>query len=111
VAHELHRQRRKPLETFFSRQSITRVERTITEKVCALDARLQALAGSDTVVHIDHAFTALTGDIIGLVACGTSPGLLDDVDFSPSWYGSAFSFLLFFAAPCFSLAEADMSTT
>ncbi|KAL3483008.1 cytochrome P450 [Aspergillus germanicus] len=86
VPHELHRQRRKPLETFFSRQNITRVERTITEKVRALDARLQALAGSDTVVHIDHAFTALTGDIIGHVACGTSPGLLDDVDFSPSWH-------------------------
>jgi cytochrome P450 len=86
VPHELHRQRRKPLETFFSRQSITRVETTIADKIRALDERLQAVAGTDTVIHIDHAFTALTGDIIGHVACGMTPGLLDDAEFSPKWY-------------------------
>ena len=42
------------------------------------------------MVHIDHAFMALTGDIIGHVACGAHPGLVEDAGFSPSWYVSPF---------------------
>jgi hypothetical protein len=36
-------------------------------------------------VNLDHAFTALTGDIIGQVGCGSRLGLLEDEDFSPQW--------------------------
>lgn len=85
MPHDLHRQRRKPLETFFSRQGINRIEEIIAGEGRLLDSRLQALEGTKTVVHIDHAFTALTGDIIAHTACGTHPGLIEDVEFSPNW--------------------------
>ncbi|KAI9035564.1 cytochrome P450 [Aspergillus affinis] len=86
VPHELHRHRRRHLESFFSRKSITDFESTIIWKVRVLDQRLQSLAATKTVVHVDHAFMALTGDIIAHVTCGTTPRLLEDKDFSPAWH-------------------------
>lgn len=86
VGHDLHRHRRKHLESFFSRQGIGRVEDIIASEARLLCNRLQALDGTASVVHIDHAFTALTGDIISHVACGLSPKLMEDTDFSPDWY-------------------------
>ncbi|KAK8052037.1 hypothetical protein PG993_003422 [Apiospora rasikravindrae] len=86
VPHDLHRSRRKHLEPFFSRQGTTRVEHIITEEAEKLNARLLQLSGSGTIVHMDHALAAMTGDIIGFTTCGMQPNLVEDADFSPSWY-------------------------
>jgi hypothetical protein len=51
-----------------------------------LDARLLSLSGSGTVVHMDHALAAMTGDVIGYVSCGMHPDLVDEPNFTPSWY-------------------------
>jgi len=85
VSHDLHRQRRKHLESFFSRQGVTRVEGIIAGESRRLDERLTGLAGTGTVIRIDHAFTSLTGDLIGHIACGQRPGLIDGAEFSPGW--------------------------
>lgn len=85
MPHDLHRQRRKHLESFFSRQGVTRIEDIIAGEARHLDERLTNLAGTGTVIRIDHAFTALTGDLIAHVACGQRPGLIDDAEFSPGW--------------------------
>ena len=86
VPHDLHRQRRKHLDGFFSRQGINRTEGIVAGAARHLADRLQALEGTGTVIHIDHAFSALTGDVIGHVACGADPGLVKDANFSPEWY-------------------------
>ncbi|KAK2754360.1 hypothetical protein FQN54_007004 [Arachnomyces sp. PD_36] len=86
VPHGLHRQRRKHLEAFFSRQNIDCIEKVIADEAQLLDSRLQKFKGTGTAVHIDHAFTALTGDVIGRITCGTHPGFVEDVDFSPGWH-------------------------
>ena len=70
----------------FSRQNITRVEHIIVNEAWKLDARMRELGGSGTVVHLDHALTAMTGDVIGFVSCGMQPGLVEDAAFSPAWY-------------------------
>ncbi|KAI9368159.1 cytochrome P450 [Aspergillus egyptiacus] len=86
VSHDLHRQRRKHLETFFSKQNITRFEDIIVNKIQLLEDQLWRLKGTKSVVSVNDAFTALTGDIIGHVACGAHPGLVDDANFSPEWH-------------------------
>lgn len=86
VSHDLHRQRRKNIETFFSKQNVNRFEDIIVRKVQLLDDQFERLKGTGSIVHINHAFTALTGDIIGHVACGAHPGLVDDPHFSPGWH-------------------------
>ncbi|OTA98482.1 hypothetical protein M426DRAFT_258664 [Hypoxylon sp. CI-4A] len=86
VPHDLHRSRRKHLEPFFSRQGITRVEHIIASGAWKLDARLLGLSGSGTFIHMDHALAAMTGDVIGYISCGLQPGLIEEANFSPSWY-------------------------
>ncbi|KAK8080610.1 hypothetical protein PG997_008428 [Apiospora hydei] len=86
VPHDLHRSRRKHLEPFFSRQGTTRVEHIIKDEAQKLNARLLQLSGSGTIVHLDHAIAAMTGDIIGFTTCGMQPNLIEEANFSPSWY-------------------------
>lgn len=85
--HDLHRQRRKPLEPFFSRLGITRLEPTIAEVVGKLVGRFEALKGTRTVIRLDHAFTAFSGDIIGELCCENRKSFLDDPNFAPQWCG------------------------
>ncbi|KAK7956146.1 cytochrome P450 family protein [Apiospora aurea] len=86
VPHDLHRSRRKHLEPFFSRQGTTRVEHIIKDEAQKLTGRLLRLSGSGTIVHLDHAIAAMTGDIIGFTTCGMQPNLIEEPNFSPSWY-------------------------
>jgi cytochrome P450 len=52
--HDLHRRRRKPLEPFFSRLGITRMEEMIISEAKLLSDRLEAMKGSKTVIRLDH---------------------------------------------------------
>jgi cytochrome P450 len=86
VDHDLHRRRRKPLEPLFSRQGVTRIEPMLAELVVTLFGRLQECKGTGRVVRLDHAFSALAGDVISGV-CVDNPqmSLLRDPNFSPHW--------------------------
>ncbi|KAI1258583.1 putative benzoate 4-monooxygenase cytochrome P450 [Xylariaceae sp. FL1019] len=84
--HELHAMRRKPLEKFLSRQNVQRLQSVIHEEVRVLDRKVAAAKGSGVPVRLDHAFTSFTGDIVGEIACGESPQLLNAPDFTPAWY-------------------------
>ena len=83
--HELHRKRRKPLEPFFSRQGIDRIEPFIAEEVKKMDIRLQNLKGSDRVIRLDHVFSAFAGDVIGKICCESPTNFIEDPDFAPHW--------------------------
>jgi hypothetical protein len=53
-----------------------------------LEERLKKLAGTGQVVRLDHAFNALSGDIISRICLNTnstSTEFLDDPDFAPGW--------------------------
>ncbi|KND86540.1 Trichodiene oxygenase [Tolypocladium ophioglossoides CBS 100239] len=84
--HELHRKRRKPLEPFFSRQGIERIESSVAEETRLLDDRIQALRGSNAVIRLDHAFSAFAGDVIGKICCEEPPKFLEDANFAPYWH-------------------------
>ncbi|CAN8097128.1 unnamed protein product [Discula destructiva] len=88
--HDLHRQRRKPLEPFFSRMGVTRLQPMLAEVSLHLEQRLRALKGQHKVIRLDHAFSAFSGDIIGRICLDSGEakedGFLDDPDFAPDWY-------------------------
>ncbi|KAI0548664.1 cytochrome P450 [Xylaria curta] len=87
--HNLHRKRRKPLEPFFSRMGITRLQGMLAEIALHLESRLREFEGQSKVVRLDHALSAFSGDIIGRICLGdVQPGdsFLDDPDFAPAWY-------------------------
>lgn len=85
--HALHRKRRKPLEPFFSRMGVTRLQPIIAEVASHFESRLRALRGTGTVIRLDHALAAFSGDVIGSICLGNDRGdrFLDEPDFSPDW--------------------------
>jgi hypothetical protein len=83
--HELHQLRRRPLDSFFSRQGITRTEEIVHSKARVLDQRLCALKHTGSVVRLDQAYSACVGDIIVELAVGESSHMLEGPDFTPEW--------------------------
>ncbi|KAI0399779.1 cytochrome P450 [Xylaria palmicola] len=89
VDHDLHRARRKPIEPFFSRMGVSRLQDMLAEVALHLETRLRGYAGTGEVVRLDHAFTAYTGDIIGRMCLDTddpSDRFLSKEDFSADWF-------------------------
>jgi cytochrome P450 len=86
--HSLHRRRRKPLEPFFSRMGIQRLQPMLADVALKLEERLKKLSGTGKVVRLDHAYSAFSGDIIGRICLGSrnTNEFLDDPEFAPHWY-------------------------
>ena len=83
--HELHRRRRKPLEPFFSRLGIDKMEGMIIEEAKLLDARIEEMRGSKRVIRLDHVFSAFAGDVIGRICCETPPNMMNQAEFGAQW--------------------------
>ncbi|KAI1498012.1 cytochrome P450 [Biscogniauxia marginata] len=87
--HNLHRRRRKPLEPFFSRMGVTRLQPMLAEVAMHLESRFRQLEGKNKVIRLDHAFASFSGDIIARICLGdeeSNDRFLDDAQFSPEWY-------------------------
>jgi cytochrome P450 len=84
-SHELHRRRRKPIEPFFSRPGVTKVEPFINDVIDKLVSRFHSLQGSQRIVRLDHAMFAFAADVVGHVCLEEPAELMDDDDFSPAW--------------------------
>ena len=85
VPHDLHRRRRKPLEPFFSKQGISALEPMLSSRTRRFCERVDNLRGTSKEIRLDHAFYALTGDVITRICCDEYPNLIEDENFSPSW--------------------------
>ena len=85
VSHELHRARRQPLNQFFSRASVAKLEPVIKSKIDTLCRRLEAIRGSGAAMALNLAYTCLTTDIITEYSFGRSWGYIDRDDFAPEW--------------------------
>jgi hypothetical protein len=62
--HDLHRARRKPLEPYFSRLGISKLEPIIHELIEKIIKRFIALEGTGAIVRLDHAMICYTGDMV-----------------------------------------------
>ncbi|KAF9889738.1 hypothetical protein FE257_007044 [Aspergillus nanangensis] len=84
--HELHRRRRKPLEPFFSRMGIDKMEPMIIEEAKLLNDRLTGLKGSGNIIRLDHVFSAFAGDVIGRICCESPPDMMNHPEFGKEWH-------------------------
>ncbi|GLI81039.1 hypothetical protein PoHVEF18_009408 [Penicillium ochrochloron] len=82
VSPETHRQRRAPVEKFFSKAAITRTESTIQFCLDKLVQHLEGAYHSHKVITLDAGFSALTSDIIHQYVFGFNSGNLDQEDFN-----------------------------
>lgn len=81
----MHQLRRKPLDKFMGQPNIVRRQSIIHDEIRTLDQKISALKGTGKPVRLDCVFTSFTGDIVGHIACGESPALLEGKDFTPEW--------------------------
>jgi cytochrome P450 len=81
----MHRQRRKPIEPYFSRLGVTKLEPFINKAVGKLMKRFESLRETGRIVRLDHAMLAFAGDVIGHVCVEDPAELMDDEDLSPAW--------------------------
>lgn len=84
--HDLHKIRRAPLLQFFSRASILTIAPQIIEKIDKLCSRLQEFRNTKEPVNMQHAYTALTVDVITEYCFANPNGSLDEPDLGRDWY-------------------------
>lgn len=82
ISPETHRQRRAPVEKFFSKAAITKTEPTIQLCLDKLVQHLERAYHSNKPVTLDAGFSALTSDIIHQYVFGMNSGNLDQEDFN-----------------------------
>lgn len=83
TGHDLHRRRRKPLEPFFSRLGVSRHWPILAEIVERFVARFESLQGTGSVIRLDHACSAFSGDVISQLCWNSEEKFLDDPNFAP----------------------------
>jgi cytochrome P450 len=83
--HDLHRRRRRPLEPFFSRSGVLRLQPLLAETIEKLDSRFSQAKGTGSVIRLDHAFFAMSGDVVGKLCWAEKEDFLDEPNFSPGW--------------------------
>lgn len=82
--HELHRSRRDPLNNFFSKASVSKIEREIHSLVQQLGDNILATGVQDEVFEFQDAVSCYTSDVIGLFAFGDPLGFLQQRGFVPN---------------------------
>jgi cytochrome P450 len=88
VPHELHRRRRAPMNPYFSKASVRKLEPVIRRSVAKLLKRLERNQRSGEAVPLVLAFKALTGDIITEYCFGKSFNHLDQEDYNQYHFDS-----------------------
>ncbi|KAL4879217.1 cytochrome P450 [Aspergillus karnatakaensis] len=79
---DTHRQRRAPVDRFFSKRAIEASETLIRSRIDKLVFYLQEARRAQSVVSLDDGFAALTSDIIYEYVYGFNPGSLDKPGFN-----------------------------
>ena len=85
VNHDIHRQRRAALNSFFSKKSITELEPVIQTQVDKLCSKLNEAGRSQQIVNLSDALACLSADVISDCAFGEAYGLLHAPNFAPDW--------------------------
>ncbi|KAF1813406.1 putative cytochrome P450 [Eremomyces bilateralis CBS 781.70] len=78
-----HKERRTPLNPFFSRSTVSKLEPVLQEKVSKLATRLKEFPDPKGVVRLDVAFFALTQDVICDYSFAKDWKHLDHTHFNP----------------------------
>ncbi|KAL5402290.1 hypothetical protein PMIN03_010802 [Paraphaeosphaeria minitans] len=93
TSHDLHRRRRKPLEPFFSRAGVTKLEPMVGEVAKRFVRRLDSFRGTDQVIRLDHAYVALAADVVGKICFESNSNMIDEPTFGVEWYNVLHNFI------------------
>lgn len=80
--HDHHRQRRKALDPYFSKNMVTKLEPEIQGTVKRLHERLWQLKGSRTPINLFEVYGAVASDVITAYCFGSSWGSLEKDDYN-----------------------------
>lgn len=84
ISHTLHRQRRAPLNQFFSKSNVHRLEPLIQANAEKLCTRLKVHQASGEPVTISHAYSCFAYDVVDEYSFGTSHNSIELAkDFRP----------------------------
>lgn len=61
------------------------MEDMIIREAMLLNDRLEELVGSETVVRLDHVFSAFAGDAIAKICCDKPPNMMNKPEFGKEW--------------------------
>jgi hypothetical protein len=78
--------RRKPLDPFFSRQTVQKYEEMIVEEVSLIENKIASYKGTGKPITMDYVSAAMTGDLIVKICLANPPSFVDEEDFAPDWY-------------------------
>ncbi|PPJ56476.1 hypothetical protein CBER1_07631 [Cercospora berteroae] len=85
--HDLHRKRGAPVNSFFSKKAVTELSPLIQGHIQNFCRRVKESKGTEKPLRLDHAYTALTMDIIGDYSYGESYGGLNTPDMMAGNHG------------------------
>ena len=83
--HELHRQRRGALNSYFSKKAVVSLEKDTRSKVDRACELLKANAEEGKVVNLGAVFTAITLDVITTYCYDACLNCIEEPDFAPRW--------------------------
>ncbi|KAH8746389.1 cytochrome P450 [Diaporthe sp. PMI_573] len=87
IYHDIHRLRRKPMEPYFSRKGVFRMEPVLKRLITTMVHRLDSFRGTGSVVRLDHVFSAFSSDVITAICVGYNESTsLKHSNFDPQWY-------------------------
>ena len=84
--HDLHRARRMPLNRYFSKASVTKLEPRIRSYASKLCVNLKTHAGSGKPVDLPAAISCYTTDVVTEYSFARSFGCLEDPSFTYSFH-------------------------
>jgi len=71
----------------------------INQVIGLINGRFEGLKGKGTVIRLDHAFLAFSGDIISRLCCESHVDMVEDPKFAPHWFDLLHSVI--FSIPLF----------
>ncbi|KAI1442048.1 cytochrome P450 CYP682H1 [Annulohypoxylon stygium] len=92
--HDLHRQRRNALNSFFSVASVRRLEPIMKEYMGKLISRMEQAGKTGEILQMHHLFKACASDVITVYAFGVCFGFMDTPDFGRAFFESTDVFFL-----------------
>lgn len=102
--HDLHRQRRNALNSFFSVGSVRRLEPIIKDHLEKLLSRMETSGKAGEVLQMHHIFKACASDVITVYAFDDSFEYMNEPDYGKSFFDSTDVF--FYMTHVFALVPA-----
>ncbi|KAL9082972.1 MAG: hypothetical protein Q9159_006073 [Coniocarpon cinnabarinum] len=86
ASHDVHRRRRAPIASYFSKKSVWESRGAIKEQLEVLCRRLDKYCDSGEVINVQEEFLAFTSDAFTQLAFGTPFGFQNDAQERHQWH-------------------------